>query len=227
MPDHAISLEPSDLEALAAFLESDEAPSDCMTMSELDGFLTGIAVGPELVPTSEWLPLVWGDDSGSADDHKVDAMLTAIVARYNEILGQVEALAVRPILWIDRDGSELPFDWAYGFMEAVGLRVRAWRPLLRSETDSALMFPIHAFCVDENDMPLCELSREEEDALLDQASEILSSGVNAIAAYWREKSSKPLVTHRNGVKIGRNDPCPCGSGKKYKKCCGRSENSAS
>jgi preprotein translocase subunit SecA len=26
---------------------------------------------------------------------------------------------------------------------------------------------------------------------------------------------------REGEKIGRNDPCPCGSGKKYKKCCGR------
>ncbi len=27
--------------------------------------------------------------------------------------------------------------------------------------------------------------------------------------------------HRSGPKVGRNDPCPCGSGKKYKKCCGR------
>ena len=26
---------------------------------------------------------------------------------------------------------------------------------------------------------------------------------------------------RDGEKIGRNDPCPCGSGKKYKKCCGK------
>ncbi|TFH13897.1 MAG: hypothetical protein E4H02_10920, partial [Lentisphaerales bacterium] len=25
---------------------------------------------------------------------------------------------------------------------------------------------------------------------------------------------------RQSAKIGRNDPCPCGSGKKYKKCCG-------
>ena len=25
----------------------------------------------------------------------------------------------------------------------------------------------------------------------------------------------------NGVKVGRNDPCPCGSGKKFKKCCGK------
>jgi len=27
-----------------------------------------------------------------------------------------------------------------------------------------------------------------------------------------------------GAKVGRNDPCPCGSGKKYKKCCGRAAN---
>ncbi len=31
---------------------------------------------------------------------------------------------------------------------------------------------------------------------------------------------KPTTTLRTGPKIGRNDACPCGSGKKYKKCCG-------
>ena len=34
-------------------------------------------------------------------------------------------------------------------------------------------------------------------------------------------SVKPMTVVREGAKIGRNDPCPCGSGKKYKKCCGR------
>ena len=34
-----------------------------------------------------------------------------------------------------------------------------------------------------------------------------------------EVEKKPYV--RKGAKVGRNDPCPCGSGKKYKKCCGR------
>jgi len=33
---------------------------------------------------------------------------------------------------------------------------------------------------------------------------------------WRE--SKTVI---NEVKVGRNDACPCGSGKKYKKCCGK------
>ncbi len=32
---------------------------------------------------------------------------------------------------------------------------------------------------------------------------------------------KPQTVQRQGDKVGRNDPCPCGSGKKYKKCCGR------
>ena len=32
---------------------------------------------------------------------------------------------------------------------------------------------------------------------------------------------KPMTIVREGAKIGRNDPCPCGSGKKYKKCCGK------
>ena len=38
------------------------------------------------------------------------------------------------------------------------------------------------------------------------------------ALYLEEKKSDTIV---KGAKIGRNDPCPCGSGKKYKKCCGK------
>ncbi len=36
--------------------------------------------------------------------------------------------------------------------------------------------------------------------------------------YLEQRKSGTVVT---GKKVGRNDPCPCGSGKKYKKCCGR------
>jgi len=35
-------------------------------------------------------------------------------------------------------------------------------------------------------------------------------------------SSCPMTFRREGPKVGRNDPCPCGSGKKFKKCCGSS-----
>lgn len=36
-----------------------------------------------------------------------------------------------------------------------------------------------------------------------------------------EKKNAPKTAVRGSEKVGRNDPCPCGSGKKYKNCCGR------
>jgi hypothetical protein len=51
---------------------------------------------------------------------------------------------------------------------------------------------------------------EEWDALLSEA--------RRKELYLEEKKSKTVV---KPPKVGRNDPCPCGSGKKYKKCCGR------
>jgi uncharacterized protein len=43
---HAIPIEQVDLEALDRFLMSDRSPPDSMMLSDLDGFLTGIAIGP-------------------------------------------------------------------------------------------------------------------------------------------------------------------------------------
>jgi len=42
-----------------------------------------------------------------------------------------------------------------------------------------------------------------------------------ILAHGEEQAEKPKQVRRSGEKIGRNDPCPCGSGKKYKKCHGK------
>ena len=65
---------------------------------------------------------------------------------------------------------------------------------------------------------------------------ILSAVPRREAPIERKQVAKPLVEGfaggkmptrapaKKAVKVGRNDPCPCGSGKKYKKCCGRNEN---
>lgn len=48
----------------------------------------------------------------------------------------------------------------------------------------------------------------------------LASGVRAMASGFRDRAAggAPNLT-RPGTKLGRNDPCPCGSGRKYKQCC--------
>jgi uncharacterized protein len=76
-----------DLDLLEGWLTSDRAPEDAMELSELDGFLTGIAVGPRTVMPSEWLPIVWGDEQPVFEHAaEAEAVLGAIMARYNEII---------------------------------------------------------------------------------------------------------------------------------------------
>jgi uncharacterized protein len=48
----------------------------------------------------------------------------------------------------------------------------------------------------------------------------MAAGLLGAYGYFRGASAHTSERRRNAPKIGRNDPCPCGSGKKYKKCCG-------
>jgi hypothetical protein len=51
---------------------------------------------------------------------------------------------------------------------------------------------------------------------------VLGAYVRALKEAFAEAASgKPKPVKRPGSRIGRNDPCPCGSGRKYKKCCGK------
>jgi len=229
---HAIPIEQVDLEALDRFLMSDRSPPDSMMLSDLDGFLTGIAVGPELVLPSEWLPLVWGGEAPEfADESEAKAVLGAIMARYNEILRQIADDTFDPIFWTARGGTLIAADWAEGFLQAIMLRMDAWDRLLKSKRDGQLLIPILALCGDENGESLLGLPPEDEDRIMHEAVEFVPACVSAIAAYWHRKGPKQIsmpltpgpssVPHRFASKVGRNNPCPCGSGKKFKKCCGK------
>jgi len=149
----------ADLDALDEFLISDRSPPDSMMLSDLDGFLTGIAIGPELVLPSEWLPLIWGGDAPEfADEDEAKAILGAIMGRYNEILRRIADDTLDPIFWADRDGTLIAADWAEGFLQAIMLRADAWGSLFKSKRDGQLLFPILALCGDKNGESLLGLA---------------------------------------------------------------------
>jgi preprotein translocase subunit SecA len=52
-------------------------------------------------------------------------------------------------------------------------------------------------------------------------TKILQKGKTVYDRMKESKSAETKSQVRNSAKVGRNDPCPCGSGKKYKKCCGK------
>jgi uncharacterized protein len=200
-----------------------------MMLSDLDGFLTGVAIGPEVGMPSEWLPHVWGGEEPVFDDHvQASAILGTIMGRYNAILREVEAGAFGPLFWETQDGAVIAADWAEGFMRAVALRADAWEPLLRSKRHRRVLLPILALCADEHGDSALGLGPDEEDRIMAEAAELIPVCVTEIATYWRKRrptqatgSSQPISVSLKANQPGRNDPCPCGSGRQYKVCCGR------
>jgi uncharacterized protein len=63
------------------------------------------------------------------------------------------------------------------------------------------------------------MSDEEESKLVAEIQAGLADHLLDVRDYWFDKA-RPDTVKREGPKVGRNDPCPCGSGKKYKNCHG-------
>lgn len=203
-------------DALDGYLESDRSPPDCMQMSELDGFLTAVAICPEIIPADEWTAVIWDSHepvfSGPAEK---TAVLGGITGRYNEILSSIDDGTYGPIFYEDNDGSAIPFAWAEGFLIGIGLREKIWAPLLKSADAGQALFPILALGSEEIAE---EMAPEDIETLLSDCEIAIPESVIEIARYWREGPRQPI--RRAEPKQGRNDPCACGSGKKFKKCCG-------
>jgi uncharacterized protein len=211
-------------DALDNFLNSDRSPPGSMTLSEFDGFLTAIAIGPELVTPGEWLPAIWGDEEPTFDgEHEMKAVVAGIMSRFNEIICQIDEGTYTPIFWADRDVTDIRSDWSDGFIEGMALRADAWDKLIRSEEESILLLPILALSSDGKGDFLMDCAPKDEDRLIAATTEVLPEAVIAIADYWyaQRSANNTMTVTRAGPKIGRNEPCPCGSGTKYKKCCGR------
>ena len=85
-----------------------------------------------------------------------------------------------------------------------------------------------ALCADEHGDSAHGLEPGEEDRVMAEAAEFISVCVIEIAAYWRKRrptpakgTSQPVSVSLKANQPGRNDPCPCGSGRTYMVCCGR------
>lgn len=231
---HAMSLDQplSDREfnELDAFLLSDRCGDDAMTMDSLHGFLTALVVGPEEVPLAEWLPHVWGESPEQAPEFKSDKefqRITGLIARFmNEIAITLEVAPKEfEPLFCEHEWQGRPVldaeAWAWGFWEGMQLRDAAWEPAWHADI-APLLRPIYLLGAEEIE--------EEEMALVDDPAKRhklaieIEAAIPQIYRYWLQQRKSALTpVLRSTPKVGRNAPCPCGSGKKYKLCCGKGQ----
>jgi uncharacterized protein len=169
---------------------SESAPPNGMGLSDLDGFLTGLAVGPELIMPSDWMPLVWGGDEPEFDTvDAADAVLGTIMARYNEIIACLDGdpESFNPVFLNGPEEQVIVTDWAAGFMDAVILRQKAWAPILEDEDGHALMLPLLVLGSDD-DQPLFDaapLPEENVEKLLADGADTIMEAVIAIYEFWQ------------------------------------------
>ena len=191
MEEHTSPVGPADLGALDDYLMSDRAPDDSMGLSDLDGFLTGLVVGPELVQPSEWLPVVWaGAEPEFESEAEMCAVLGMIMGRYNEIVASFRTGSNEfdPIFWAGPEGEIIASDWAAGFLDAIALHPEAWRPLLEEDSGRLLITPIFVL---SGDLAVPDATVDENE-LMAAAMEMVPECVANIHAFWRDHQDGPL-----------------------------------
>lgn len=195
---------------------------DPLLLMELDGYLTGIAICPDPMTPSAWLPPIWGGGYGEAApfEDPLDSQLFAdmVVARHDEILRDVRRGKLQPIFDADeRNGDVLWEEWVGGLGMSMRLRPDSW--VAKGDDPGTLALTYLRTLVDivANDTALTSM---EINTICDAAATTIPGAVVQLYASHRAHAGVPLEPATPSAKIGRNAQCPCGSGQKYKRCCG-------
>jgi uncharacterized protein len=212
------SLWPADLDRLAAFLGREPQLRTAMSVPMIDGFLTALVVGPNLVMPCDYIPWIWDFENGEQspdirdEAEATDLYTTITTGMQNRVATGLmeEPPSVVPLFVLDERWSYV--EWAQGFEIGTTFDADAWNEAI--DADPELYDVIEAL----HDPELKQTLGLDWDELLADLSE-------AVVVYRNVFRAAALAAHtpfsRDGPKVGRNDPCPCGSGKKYKKCCGQ------
>ena len=222
------------LERLAELLEQHAVPVQGFNLEALDGFLSALAVAPELVPPAEWQAQVWGTRAPTwpspAEAAEAQQLLlghwngcTARVRHGDELPDHLS-----PILWLPEDvvadhpdELDVGHDWALGCYRGVDLRSEQWGDWLDQEEWIDEIFGLlerlatGEVAAEDEAEPATPLSYRERIEI----TASLPAMLNDLHEYRIEQMT-PRAPVRRAATPDRNALCPCGSGKKYKKCHG-------
>lgn len=223
-----IPLTEQELDRLENLLYSDVFEGETMPLDTLQGFLCAIISGPEAIPPSVWLPLIFGEIEYDALAQGQE--LAAILLKFHESLASALANGedFDLILYgLEDDPDELDFaSWSDGYVYGSQIGELDWfeaaGEFAHDLSEKMEVFFLLNGMLKEDALKSKEpwLSAKEEKKLLGQAQDDMPDTIGAIYRFWRNLDTPVETVRRESPKIGRNDPCPCGSGKKFKQCCG-------
>jgi len=218
----------SELDRLEALLGDAPEGANPFSLDAMQGFLTAVLSAPLPVPRSKWLPVALGSER-DWDVVPEAAEMVRLVDRLMDdvqlVLGEGDGLLLYLYPAEDSDDQETldVQPWVNGYLEGVGLAEPRWEDAGDPETvdDLLLPFVVLAGGLEEDDelRESLGLTAEQQAELVEECRSTLGATVQEAYDYWFDLRT-PGTLRREGPKVGRNDPCPCGSGKKYKQCHG-------
>ena len=208
-----------DLARLEQILSTAPYRDRAMRLDELQGLCVALAMGPDAEISQKWLNPALGEESERPDTPGELLLLLERFRTSTEDALDTEALVIRARA--TRTGRVDYTGWCEGFLDGVGISETDWFAAADPEELSELMFPIDALGGALPPQERAAYKPNEWRHLLRDAEASLADTVARLAAYWSIVRAPPVTIRREQPKVGRNDLCPCGSGKKFKQCHGK------
>lgn len=230
-------LSDEEIEELDLILMNQPDDIDSMSVSMLDGFLTAVVSGPNSIMPSIWMPWVWDFEQGKNKpsfntEHAAKRFYELVFRQMNSISADLMETPehFEPLLLENLNHGDpvtIIDDWCMGFMKGLALDIEGWMPLTAEHTDWFTVLRLYGTEDGWDVLSGYPADLDQHRSYVDR----LPEDVRKIHRYWLERrtaqasSSMPLNAVKQSPyiaseKIGRNDPCPCGSGKKFKLCHG-------
>ena len=211
----------AELDGLEELFLAQPVENEGMLLSEFDGFCAGLIVCPEMIPPSEWLSLVWGEDAAPSFPslEAYQSALDQVMAHYNRVVRSLSppSSGFLPVLDVDPMSGETLWEfWIEGFERAMALRPESWEAIVESDDEEAAASISLILVLYQISKGTSELEETAVDELEAKAPDLIPPLVEALNAWTKSRrgaSAQPTSANLNwtpgtGRKAGRNEPCP-------------------
>lgn len=192
-----------------------------------EGYMTAVAVCPVDIPMEEVIAGVMPrEDIASLAVGGTNAIEAALAGMRHFMLSDPDLYAPATLDPGSDDRQKHAVEWAAGFASGISLRHAIWQQKIENEDCWDAVWPIIELAQlhPEFSTPNPVLTAMVEPLTSAEADENITNLPGCILRLFnfRQEAIRARLqpARREGAKVGRNDPCSCGSGRKYKKCCG-------
>jgi uncharacterized protein len=216
----------AEIDRLERYLQAPERVEYTLPVDAIQGLLAAVVSAPALIEPARWLAAVLGEEASFAHDVErveIEALLNRFHDSTARQLNEDEGFDF--VLYGD-EGADDEFEaWCEGYLLGVELAEPGWAEAAEEDEVQEMLMPFFVLSGRWRDARIeagePEMPESDEREMYAEMREMLPDQVLYNRRYWFQHRI-PDTIRRDGPKVGRNDPCPCGSGRKYKNCHGAS-----